>query len=99
VTDRSLKVIADLCPALQDLDLAKCGITDNGIVSLLSARQQAIQILSLSGCMQITDKCLPFIEKMGETLLGLNLQHCSGLSQMALDSVGAHLWQCDLLVS
>lgn len=99
VTDRSLKVIADLCPALQDLDLAKCGITDNGIVSLLSARQQAIQILSLSGCMQITDKCLPFIVKMGETLLGLNLQHCSGLSQTALDSVGAHLWQCDLLVS
>lgn len=99
VTDRSLKVIADLCPALQDLDLAKCGITDNGIVSLLSARQQAIQILSLSGCMRITDKCLPFIEKMGETLLGLNLQHCSGLSRTALDSVGAHLWRCDLLVS
>lgn len=99
VTDRSLKIIADLCPSLQDLDLAKCGITDNGIVSLLSARQQAIQILSLSGCMQITDKCLPFIENMGETLLGLNLQHCSGLSQRALDAVGAHLWWCDLLVS
>uniref|UniRef100_A0A0C9RMS4 TSA: Wollemia nobilis Ref_Wollemi_Transcript_10210_3099 transcribed RNA sequence n=1 Tax=Wollemia nobilis TaxID=56998 RepID=A0A0C9RMS4_9CONI len=99
VTDQSLKVIADLCPALQDLDLAKCGITDNGVVSLVSARQQAIQILSLSGCMQITDKCLPFIEKMSETLLGLNLQHCNGLSQTALDSVGAHLWRCDLLVS
>ncbi|XP_057859945.2 EIN3-binding F-box protein 1 [Cryptomeria japonica] len=99
VTDQSLKVIADLCPALEDLDLAKCGITDNGVVSLVSARQQAIQILSLSGCMQITDKCLPFIEKMSKTLLGLNLQHCNGLSQTALDTVGAHLWRCDLLVS
>eukprot|EP01018_Ginkgo_biloba_P010679 Gb_38831 [translate_table: standard] len=98
VTDQTLRFIADCCSALQDLDVSKCCITDNGIVFLASARQQALQILSLSGCMQITDECLRFIAKMGETLLGLNLQHCSGISQRALDFLQAHLWRCDLLV-
>lgn len=98
VTDQSLGFIAHYCAILQELDISKCGITDNGLVSLASAASYCLQILSLSGCMQITDKGLPFIGKIGETLIGLNLQQCRGISSRARDLLATHLWRCDLLV-
>lgn len=97
VTDQSLGFISHYCAVLQELDISKCGITDNGLVSLASAASYCLQILSLSGCMQITDKGLPFIGKIGETLIGLNLQQCCGISSRARDLLASHLWRCDLL--
>ncbi|XP_057833414.2 EIN3-binding F-box protein 2 [Cryptomeria japonica] len=98
LTDQSLRFISECCSVLQDLDVSKCGITDDGIVSFAFAAHNALDILSLSGCVQITDKSLPFIGKLGERLQGLNLQCCSGISTRALDLLRSHLWKCDLLV-
>ncbi|KAH9322605.1 hypothetical protein KI387_017244, partial [Taxus chinensis] len=98
LTDQSLRFISECCSVLKDLDVSKCSITDNGIGSLACAAHSDLDILSLSGCVQITDKSLPSIGKLGERLLGLNLQRCSGISNRALDLLTSHLWRCDLLV-
>lgn len=98
LTDQSLGFISHNCAILEELDISKCSITDNGLVSLASAASAGIQVLSLSGCMQITDKSLPFIGKIGETLIGLNLQQCRGISSRARDLLATRLWSCDLLV-
>uniref|UniRef100_A0A0C9S5K8 TSA: Wollemia nobilis Ref_Wollemi_Transcript_12696_3172 transcribed RNA sequence n=1 Tax=Wollemia nobilis TaxID=56998 RepID=A0A0C9S5K8_9CONI len=98
LTDQSLRFIAECCSSLQELDVSRCGITDDGLVFLASGSHDCLDILSLSGCVQITDKALPYIGKIGERLHGLNLQRCSGISSRALDLLTAHLWRCDLLV-
>lgn len=98
LTDQSLRFISECCSVLQDLDVSKCGVTDDGIERLAFAAHNGLDILSLSGCVHITDKSFRLIRKLGESLRGLNLQGCSGISNRALDLLRAHLLKCDLLV-
>lgn len=97
ITDLSLSAIAGNCPLLVDLDLSECAITDSGIAALASA-QLKLQILSVSGCSLITEKSLVPFNKLGAALVGLNLQHCNGISSSKVQCLMEQLWWCDILL-
>ncbi|KAF5743316.1 grr1 family protein [Tripterygium wilfordii] len=93
ISDASLVAIADNCGLLSDLDVSKCAITDFGILTLAGCNQLNLQILSISGCAYVSDKSLPAFSKMGQTLLGLNLQHCNAISSGTIDFLVEQLWR------
>ncbi|KAJ4958400.1 hypothetical protein NE237_025511 [Protea cynaroides] len=97
ITDASLVAIAENCPLLHDLDVSKSAITDFGIAALSCAKQLDLQILSLSGCSNVTDKSIPLLGKLGQTFVGLNLQQCKSISSSAVELLMEHLWRCDIL--
>ncbi|XP_008219497.1 PREDICTED: LOW QUALITY PROTEIN: EIN3-binding F-box protein 1-like [Prunus mume] len=97
ISDAGLVAIAGNCPLLSDLDVSRCAITDFGIASLACADQLNLQILAMSGCPLVSDKSLPALVKMGQTLLGLNLQHCKAISSSTVDRLVEQLWRCDIL--
>ncbi|KAI3524475.1 hypothetical protein L1887_03131 [Cichorium endivia] len=97
ITDESLAAIAKNCVLLNDLDVSKCGITDSGVSCLSEGVHISLQILSVSGCSKITNKCVPFLKKLGQTLVGLNIQQCNSITSSAVDSLVANLWRCDIL--
>ncbi|PON89023.1 F-box domain containing protein [Trema orientale] len=97
ITDASLAAIADDCLLLSDLDLSKCAISDSGISVLSCAKQINLQVLSLSGCSEVTNKSLSCLKKLGETLVGLNLQHCNSISSRTVELLVESLWRCDIL--
>lgn len=95
-TDQSLVAIADSC-SLIDLDLSRCTVTDAGVAALACAKQLDLQILSLSGCSQVSNKSMSDLRKLGRFLVGLNLQHCNLISNSAVELLGEQLWRCDIL--
>ncbi|KAL2507021.1 EIN3-binding F-box protein 1 [Forsythia ovata] len=97
ITDASLVEIADDCLLLSELDVSGCGITDSGIAALAGAVHLILQILSLSGCSSVSDKSLASLGILGQTLVGLNIQHCHGISLGAVDLLVERLWSCDIL--
>ncbi|KAF6156672.1 hypothetical protein GIB67_017808, partial [Kingdonia uniflora] len=97
ITDASLVVIAQNCLFLRDLDVSKSAITDFGVAALSCAKQLNLQILSLSGCTRISGKSSPYLEKLGQTLLGLSIQHCNLISSSTVEFLVGHLWRCDIL--
>ncbi|XP_068651186.1 EIN3-binding F-box protein 2-like [Aristolochia californica] len=97
LSDKCLSMIAKFCPSLLELDLSGCGISDGGVFSLVKSEHQKIEVLSLAGCLDITDKSLGFLEIMCGNLVGLNLKHCPRLSKQGISSVMETLWWCDLL--
>ncbi|XVE97426.1 hypothetical protein REPUB_Repub03eG0018400 [Reevesia pubescens] len=97
ISDASLVAIAENCQLLSDLDVSKCAISDSGIAALARSNQINLQILSVSGCSMVSDKSLPSFGKLGQTLLGLNLQQCKAISSGAVDLLVEQLWRCDIL--
>ncbi|KAF7830292.1 EIN3-binding F-box protein 1 [Senna tora] len=97
ITDASLVSIAENCPLLRDLDVSKCAISDKGVSALEQGNLFHLQILSLSGCPLISNKSLPALRNMGETLLGLNLRNCNGISSRSVGKLVELLWRCDIL--
>lgn len=97
ITDESLVAIAENCALLNDLDVSRCGITDVGLSHLSEGVQIDLQILSLSGCSKISNKSSPFLKKLGQTLVGLNIQQCNLISTSSVDSLVENLWRCDIL--
>jgi EIN3-binding F-box protein len=98
ITDASLVAIAENCFLLYDLDVSKCATTDSGIAAMARSKQLCLQVLSVSGCSMISDKSLPALVKLGQTLLGLNLQHCNAISSSTVDVLVERLWRCDILL-
>lgn len=97
LTDASLVAIADNCSLLNDLDVSKCLISDDGVAALSRGVQHNLQILSLSGCSKVSNKSMPFLRKLGKTLLGLNIQHCNSISSSTIELLLENLWRCDIL--
>ncbi|XWS70428.1 hypothetical protein CRYUN_Cryun03dG0047400 [Craigia yunnanensis] len=97
ISDASLVAIAENCQLLSDLDVSKCAITNSGIAALARSNLINLQILSMSGCFMVSDKSLPSLGKLGQTLLGLNLQQCKAMSSSAVDLLVEQLWKCDIL--
>ncbi|KAL3838592.1 hypothetical protein ACJIZ3_023183 [Penstemon smallii] len=97
ITDVSLMAIARNCAILSELDVSQSGITDSGILALARAEQLNLQILSLGRCSFVSDKSLPFLNVLGKTLVGLNIQNCRGISFTTVDILLEQLWRCDIL--
>lgn len=97
VTDASLVAIADNCFLLSELDVSRCAITDSGLAALAGAVQLYLQILSVAGCSLLSDKSLTFLRKLGENLVGLNVQRCNRMSSGMLDLLVERLWKCNIL--
>ncbi|KAG8375790.1 hypothetical protein BUALT_Bualt10G0137100 [Buddleja alternifolia] len=97
VTDLSLMEIARNCSLLSELDVSQCGITDSGIAALAEAEQLNLQIFSVAGCSLVSDRSLSFFNVLGKTLVGLNIQRCTGISSGTVDLLLEHLWRCDIL--
>ncbi|KAI3442155.1 F-box domain-containing protein [Psidium guajava] len=98
IGDLGLLAIAENCQVLSDLDVSKCAISDFGLTALACSSQLNLQVLSVSGCSLVSDKCLPALKKVGHSLLGLNLQHCTAISTRSVDLLLEKLWRCDILV-
>jgi len=64
---------------------------------LSCAEQLSLQVLSLSGCSKVSNKSIPFLEKLGKTLVGLNVQHCNSISSGTVELLLDSLWKCDIL--
>jgi EIN3-binding F-box protein len=97
ITDLSLMGIARNCSVLSELDVSKCRVTDFGIAFLAEARQLSLQILSLAGCSSVSDRSFPFLEVLGKTLVGLNIQCCCGISCDTINLLLEQLGRCDVL--
>lgn len=97
ITDASLYAIGEHCFLLSELDVSKSKITDFGIAALAEGLQLTLQILSVSCCPLLTDKSLPAFEQLGDSLMGLNIQKCSGISYGIIDVLMERLWRCDIL--
>eukprot|EP00268_Persea_americana_P005516 TRINITY_DN1185_c0_g1_i1.p1 TRINITY_DN1185_c0_g1~~TRINITY_DN1185_c0_g1_i1.p1 ORF type:complete len:655 (-),score=126.90 TRINITY_DN1185_c0_g1_i1:1575-3539(-) len=97
ITDESMVAIAEKCPLLLDLLVSRCAVTDLGIASLAQAKHLNLRILSLSGCLQVSDNCMAFLRDLRRSLVGLNLQHCSLITRNAAELLGVQLWKCDIL--
>lgn len=97
VTDASLVAIADNCLLLNDLDVSKCSITDSGVAALSQGVQLNLQVLSLSGCSMVTNKSFSSLRTLGESLIGLNLQHCNAIGSSRIEALVEDLWRCDIL--
>ncbi|XP_041006055.1 EIN3-binding F-box protein 1-like [Juglans microcarpa x Juglans regia] len=97
ITDASLLAISENCLLLNDLDVSNCAISNSGIKVLSCAAQLNLQVLSLSGCSEVSNKSMPFLEKLGKTLVGLNLQHCKSISSSTVELLVESLWRCDIL--
>ena len=97
VTDAGLVAIAENCWFLHELDVSKCVVTDYGIAELARAPWTSLQILSMSNCPLVSDNCAPFLLKLGETLVGLDIRQCSAMSYGMVDLLVEKLWRCDIL--
>lgn len=98
ITDQSLVAIADNLLVLNELDVSNCAVSDRGLAALARTEQINLLILSLSGCRGITSKSLPFLERLGKTLVGLNLKDCNSISCSSIEVLVENLWRCDILV-
>ncbi|KAK9683594.1 hypothetical protein RND81_10G151600 [Saponaria officinalis] len=98
VTDTSMTAIAYNCLVLNELDVSKCAVTDFGVASLARSNSVSLQILGLSGCAMLSDKSLPFLMKLGQSLVGLNLKNCNSISSTVVDMLEERLVRCDILV-
>lgn len=97
VTDDSMVSIAKNCFVLNELDVSKCCISDSGITDLSRGGLLNLQIFSLHGCSKVSDASVPFLRNLGNTLIGLNLQNCNGISNSAIELLTESLWRCDVL--
>ncbi|CAA6666402.1 unnamed protein product [Spirodela intermedia] len=98
VTDETLLAVADYCMVLENLDVSKCAISDDGVAALASAvGVLGLQVLSLSGCSKISSRSLQHLNKLGHMLAGLNLQLCNSISTHAIASLQKKMPQCDIL--
>lgn len=97
ITDASLCAIGENCFILNELDVSKSRITDFGIAALAEGVRLSLQILSVSCCPLLTNRSLPAFEHLGESLMGLNIQKCSGISYGIIDMLLERLWRCDIL--
>ncbi|KAL9226764.1 hypothetical protein vseg_002537 [Gypsophila vaccaria] len=97
VTDASLAAIAHNCLVLNELDMSKCAVTDFGVASLAQSKSVSLQILGLSGCSMLSAKCLPFLVKLGQSLVGLNLKNCNTINSTVVDMLEGRLVRCDIL--
>ncbi|KAJ9167739.1 hypothetical protein P3X46_019342 [Hevea brasiliensis] len=97
ITDASLAAIAENCLLLSELYVSRCAISDSGLMVMACSNQLNLQIFSVSGCSMISDQSLTALVKMGQTLLGLNLQHCNAISTSTVDLLVERLWRCDIL--
>ncbi|CAH8363179.1 unnamed protein product [Eruca vesicaria subsp. sativa] len=98
ITDASLVTVAKNCYSVNDIDVSNTLVSDHGIKALASSPNHLnLQVLSLGGCSGITDKSKACIQKLGRTLLGLNIQRCGRISSSTVDTLLEQLWRCDIL--
>jgi EIN3-binding F-box protein len=97
ITDASLFAISESCIKLAELDLSNCMVSDNGVALLASAKHLKLRVLSLSGCSKVTQKSVPFLSNLSQSLEGLNLQCCNMIGNHNIASLEKKLWWCDVL--
>ncbi|KAL0718191.1 hypothetical protein Bca4012_067513 [Brassica carinata] len=98
ITDASLVTVAKNCYSVNDIDVSNTLVSDHGIKALASSPNHLnLQVLSVGGCSGITDKSKACIQKLGRTLLGLNIQRCGRISSSTVDTLLEQLWRCDIL--
>ncbi|KAJ4877591.1 EIN3-binding F-box protein 2 [Raphanus sativus] len=98
ITDASVVTVAKNCYSVNDLDVSNTLVSDHGIKALASSPNHLnLQVLSVGGCSGITDKSKACIQKLGRTLLGLNIQRCGKISSSTVDTLLEQLWRCDIL--
>uniref|UniRef100_A0A0A9E8T5 F-box/LRR-repeat protein 15-like leucin rich repeat domain-containing protein n=1 Tax=Arundo donax TaxID=35708 RepID=A0A0A9E8T5_ARUDO len=97
ITDASLFAISKSCTELAELDLSNCMVSDYGVAVLASTKHLKLRVLSLSGCMKVTQKSVPFLGNLGQSLEGLNLQFCNMIGNHNIALLEKQLWWCDIL--
>nr|GEW68771.1 glucan endo-1,3-beta-glucosidase 5-like [Tanacetum cinerariifolium] len=93
ISDESLAAIAENCLFLKDLDVSKCCVTDSGVSCLSNVGHMNLRVLSLSGCSRVSNESVLSLEKLGQSLVGLNLQGCNRISSSVIESLVVNLWR------
>ncbi|XP_062284004.1 lysine (K)-specific demethylase 2Aa isoform X1 [Scomber scombrus] len=89
VGESTLRLLQRHMPQLERLDLAHCkDITDSSIALLAAAgthTRNNLTELTLAGCSQLTDGCLPYLKRLSSLTL-LDLRGCKSISRRACDA-------------
>ncbi|XP_053186372.1 lysine (K)-specific demethylase 2Aa isoform X1 [Scomber japonicus] len=89
VSESTLRLLQRHMPQLERLDLAHCkDITDSSIALLAAAgthTRNNLTELTLAGCSQLTDSCLPYVKRLSSLTL-LDLRGCKSISRRACDA-------------
>ncbi|KAG2238720.1 hypothetical protein Bca52824_092022 [Brassica carinata] len=92
--DASLSFLGKLCHQLQDIELCGLnGVTDAALRVGSEQQCRSSEGSFVGGCSAITDKSKACIQKLGPTLLGLNIQRCGRISSSTVDNLLEHLWR------
>jgi EIN3-binding F-box protein len=97
ITDAGLFAISESCTELVELDLSNCMVSDYGVALLASSKHLKLRVLLLSGCSKVTENSVPFLNNLGQSLEGLNLQFCNMIGNHNIASLEKQLWWCDIL--
>ncbi|KAJ9551044.1 hypothetical protein OSB04_015089 [Centaurea solstitialis] len=92
----NMAIVGKLCPHLHKLDLrGLCGITDSGLLELLTNGTPRLVKINLSDCVNLTDKVVVDLVKIhGGSLEVLNLDRCRKIGD---ESLSANPDNCFLL--
>lgn len=88
VSDATLKIISENCPALTEIGLGKCSVTDTGVKQLVSGCVK-LNILNLTCCNELSDSSMLGIAESCKDLLCLKLECCNLLSERSLEYLGS----------
>ena len=82
ITDTSIMAIAQDCKYLASLEVRRCpNLTDSALSSLVKNTKDTLKILSLNGCIQITDSTLQDIADYALELERLDVSFCTKLTE------------------
>ncbi|CAG5945557.1 unnamed protein product [Menidia menidia] len=89
VGEATLRLLQRHMPQLELLDLAHCRDLADSSVALLAAAgshtRNNLTELTLAGCSELTDACLPYLKRLSSLTL-LDLRGCKGISRRACDA-------------
>ncbi|KAL1532645.1 Transcription factor COE2 [Salvia divinorum] len=90
--DSVMSMLGRLCPKLTHLDLIGLeGVTDVGLLPLSQRPEAGLVKVNLSGCVNLTDSLVARIASLhGETLEVVNLERCSGITDVSLMSIATN---------
>ncbi|KAG6409488.1 hypothetical protein SASPL_127528 [Salvia splendens] len=90
--DSGLSMLGRLCTKLTHVELRGVeGVTDAGLLPLVQTPEAGLAKVNLSGCVNLTDNVVAKIASLhGETLEVLNLERCSGISDVSLMSIATN---------
>lgn len=92
VSEFSLQIISTNCKSLVEIGLSKCGVTNKGIMQLVSGCVD-LKIVNLTCCHTLTDAALSALANSCRNLVCLKVESCDMVTEKSLDQLGSYCLQ------